>query len=486
MNPTQARSRRAADLCDRDATDLRRLLAQGETSPRELVDACIARIAQVNPALNAIVADDFARAREAALALRVADSGGGTTALLHGLPVAIKDLTDTAGLRTTYGSPRFRDHVPAVDEGVVTTIRGHGGIVLGKTNTPEFGIGGNTVNRVYGATRNPFDPVLTCGGSSGGAAVAVATGMVPLATGTDSGGSLRNPAAFCGIVGFRPTPGLVPSERRANAWSPMGVHGPMARTVADAALLLQAMALHDVRDPIGYPQAHRFDALAPVRTGDLALGFCVDLGFAPVARSVEHVFRRKIGRMAPLFARCEPVDFAMDTAERVSWILRCLHVLVTHRQRLASGGGEELEPNLRENLRAAQRLPADDIAWALAEQARLYRAFERSMGACDVLAVPAAAIPPFPVDSGPPASIDGVAFDHYAHWMAITYGITLVGHPSLVIPCGRDDAGMPFGIQLVARPHQDFHLLSAGHAIERAFARDEALARPIPVPGANP
>src|SRR5690606_1812066 len=469
----------AVTLCDLGASQLRGLIDRREISPVELVDDCIARIERDNPSLNAIVATSFERARHEARLAEEASTRSAPEGLLHGLPVAIKDLTETAGLRTTFGSPRFRDHVPEQDENVVAAIRAHGGIVLGKTNTPECGIGGNTNNRVYGPTRNPFAPDLTCGGSSGGSAVAVATGMVPLATGTDSGGSLRNPASFCGVVGFRPTPGLIASERRPQGWSPMGVRGPMARSAAAVGLLLQAMAGYASCDPISYADACRFDRLDPVRLEDLTVGLSVDLGFAPVAAKVADLFRRKVGRMAPLFRECIEAQLPMKTAERVSWILRCVYLLAGHAERLA-GYPDELEPRLRDNLRAAQQLGASDIAWALAEQTRIYRAFEQAMRRFSILVCPAAAVPPFPVDCEYPSVIDGVLLNHYARWMAITYGITLVGHPSLVIPCGVDEAGLPFGIQLVARPHQDHLLLSVGQALERALARDPLLARPVP------
>lgn len=471
------------NLCDLTASQMRLLIHRRELSPLELLDACLARIDERNPTFNAIVSQCADRAREEAhqAQSQLQRQGFQDVGVLHGIPIAIKDLTETAGLRTTFGSPRFRDHVPSHDESVVATIRRCGGIVLAKTNTPEFGIGGNTTNRVYGATRNPFNPALTSGGSSGGAAVAVATGMVPLATGTDSGGSLRNPAAFCGVVGFRPTPGLIPSERRAQGWSPMGVHGPMARNVADAALLMQAMISHDTRDPLSYPESRRFDKLDDVALDELTLGFSTDLGFAPVDAAVVRTFRNKLASVAPLFNACRDLELSQPTAERASWILRCLYLLATHADKLASFG-EELEPRLRDNLHAARRLGMDDIAWAVAEQTRIYRAFEQSLRDCSVLVCPAAAVPPFPVDCMYPVAINNTPLDHYAQWMAITYGITLVGHPALVIPCGCDDAGLPFGLQLVARPHHDHLLLGIGHAIESQLARDPRTARPIPPP----
>src|SRR5580692_2852180 len=238
------------DACDLTAVTARRLIGTKLLAPSELLESCIARIEAVDHAVNAMVARDFAGARLAAKEADAAVARGDDLPPLHGLPIGVKDLQETAGLVTTHGSVIFRDHVPPHDERLIAAVRAAGAIVVGKTNTPEFGAGANTRNAVYGATGNPFDPMKSCAGSSGGSAVALATGMVPLCTGSDTGGSLRNPASFCGIVGFRPTPGLVPSERRGLGWSNLPVAGPMARNVADLALLLSAMVSDDPRDPL--------------------------------------------------------------------------------------------------------------------------------------------------------------------------------------------------------------------------------------------
>ena len=229
-------------LCDLPAVELRRLIGTRRISPVELLADCLKRIEAVNPAVNAVVAMDIEGASKAARDAEAAVMRGDRLGALHGLPIGVKDLNDTAGLRTTYGSPMFRDHVPEKDERIVAALRAAGGIILAKTNTPEFGTGGNTLNEVYGATGNAFDPALSCAGSSGGSGVALATSMLPLCTGSDTGGSLRKPASWSGVVGFRPTPGLVASERRRQGWSVLSVQGPMGRNVADTALLLSVMA----------------------------------------------------------------------------------------------------------------------------------------------------------------------------------------------------------------------------------------------------
>src|ERR1700733_14996574 len=235
---------------DLDAIEARRLIGQKKLAPTELLTSCIDRIEAVDHGVNAMVARDFDRARVAAKSADASVARGDDLPPLHGLPVGIKDLQETAGLRTTFGSTIFRDHVPAADEKIVAALRRAGAIVVGKTNTPEFGAGANTRNAVYGATGNPFDPEKSCAGSSGGSAVALATGLVPLCLGSDTGGSLRNPAAFCGIVGFRPTPGLVPTERRPHGWSGLPVVGPMGRTVGDTGVLLSGMSGDDAGDPL--------------------------------------------------------------------------------------------------------------------------------------------------------------------------------------------------------------------------------------------
>ncbi|HWT29887.1 MAG TPA: amidase family protein, partial [Propylenella sp.] len=279
-------------LADMSARELRALIGRKTISPLELFDACVERIEGVDPAVNAMVALDLDRARNAARDAEAAVMRGDPLGALHGLPVAVKDLTPTAGLRTTFGSLFYKDHVPAEDDLTVVRLRAAGGIVIGKTNTPEFGAGANTINRVYGATVNPFDPKLSCAGSSGGSAVALATGMVPLATGSDMGGSLRTPASFCGVVGHRPSPGAVPSSTRRYGWTPLSVDGPMGRTVADAALLMAALVGATSLDPLSQDlRAGPFLHLHAVDLSSLRVAFSADLGGMPVAGDTKEHFR---------------------------------------------------------------------------------------------------------------------------------------------------------------------------------------------------
>ncbi len=469
-----------SEPCDLSAVEARRLIGGKRLSPVELLGSCIARIERINPALNAFVACCFDRARDEAKAAESAVVRGDTLGPLHGLPVGIKDLNDTAGVRTTYGSLIYKDHVPEHDERVVAAVRAGGAIVVGKTNTPEFGAGGVTDNRVHGPTRNPFDPKRTCGGSTGGGAVALATGMVPLATGSDSGGSLRTPAAFCGVVGFRPTPGLVPSDRRVVGYSPFHVQGPMGRGVADVALLLSAMAGEDSVDPLAGPVdgAALRDPEA-LDLGRLKVAVSEDLGVAPVDNVIRTIFRERITLFASAFGACTGRDPDLANAARVFWLLRGVHFIAAYKTHYETAR-DKLGANVRGGVEAALKMTADDIGWANAEQTRLYRNFQRFFDGFDALITPATAVPPFPVEQPHCTHINGEEMDHYVRWTEIAYAISLTGHPVVVLPCGLDRTGTPFGIQIVGPRRADRFVLGLGLALERIFAGDATLARPVP------
>lgn len=468
------------DLCDLDAVELRRRIGSKEVSPVELLESCIARIEAVNPALNAMVATCVERARAEARAAEKAVLLGEDLGLLHGLPLGVKDLNLTEGLRTTFGSLLYEDHVPEADERMVATLRDEGAILLGKTNTPEFGAGANTRNKVYGATGNPFDPELTCGGSSGGAAVALATGMVPLATGSDFGGSLRTPAGFCGVVGFRPTPGVVPDEDRSVGLSPFPVQGPMGRTVGDTALLLAAQADWDLRDPFSAaPDPALGEAPAPLDLAGLRVAISEDLGCAPLDDGIREVFRSRMAQLAPAFAAAEAQDPDLGPVHEVFEILRGVYFLAAHKERVEQHR-ELLGPNVVDNVERGLVYTAADIAWAHVEQSRLYRRFLALLEDFDVLICPACSVPPFPHEQLYVAEINGQPMDTYMRWLAITYGITMTTHPVAVLPCGRDDKGLPFGIQVVGRYQDDATLLRIAAALERRMADLPDLARPLP------
>ncbi len=474
------------DACDLDAVEARRLIGCKRLSAAELVESCIARILAVDPAVNAMVARDFDRARAAAKACDAATMRGDALGPLHGLPLGVKDLEDVAGLRTTYGSVLFHDHVPEQDQLIVHSARQAGAIVLGKTNTPEWGAGANTRNAVYGATGNPFDPMRSAAGSSGGSAVALATGMVPLATGSDMGGSLRNPAAFCGIVGFRPTPGLVPNEKRPLGWNPLPVLGPMARTVPDLCLLLSCIVSDDARDPLATTVAERavrrvadFAAPAPVDLAGLRVALTPDFGFAPTEGHIKEVFTEKTGLFRGVFAASE--DTAPDCAgtDEVFEVLRANDALARHHDRVRDTP-DAVGPNVHADVAAGLRLGALDMARALQQQTVLYRRWLRFFDRFDVILSPAVTISPRPWSELFPSSIDGKPTRTYYNWLALAYAVTVVGHPAVSLPVGLDRNGMPFGLQIVGRRGGDAQVLAVAAALERLLANDPRTARPVP------
>jgi Asp-tRNA(Asn)/Glu-tRNA(Gln) amidotransferase A subunit family amidase len=340
---------------------------------------------------------------------------------------------------------------------------------------------------VYGATGNPFDPARSAAGSSGGSAVALATGMVPLATGSDTGGSLRNPAAYCGVVGFRPTPGLVPNQKRGLGWSPLPVLGPMARTVPDLCLLLSAIVRAEANDPlsVGRPaERPRWQAaLARPEPEDLArlrVAFTPDFGFAPTSRAVRALFADRAARLGGLFAIAQ--DGAPDCAgtDEAFEVLRALSFLHAHGDR-ARRHPDQVGPNVRANVAEGERYTAEDVARAMGQQTAIRRRWNAFMSAgVDLIISPAMTLQPRPWTELFPAEIDGVPTRTYFHWLALPYAVTLVGHPAICLPCGVDGDGLPFGLQLVGRPGEDAPLLAAAAALEAAMAEDPVMRRPVP------
>jgi Asp-tRNA(Asn)/Glu-tRNA(Gln) amidotransferase A subunit family amidase len=472
--------------CDLTAVEARALIGAKQLAPSELLESCIARIERVDHAVNAMVARDFDRARQAAQAADAAVAHGDALPLLHGLPVGIKDLKMVAGLRTTSGSPIFRDFVPTEDDGTVARIRAAGAIIVGKTNVPEWGAGANTRNVVYGVTGNPFDPSRSAAGSSGGSAVALATGMVPIASGSDTGGSLRNPASFCGVVGFRPTPGLVPYERRALGWSALSVHGPMGRTVADTALLLAAMASDDPRDPLATTIAGRtirrpedFAILPPIDLSSLRVALTPDFGFAPVERQITAAFTEKTGLFRHVFARAEDTAPDCSFADETFEVLRAVGFLASHLERVRTRP-QDVGPNVHANVEEGLRYTAEDVAVAEVRQTALYRRWFDFFERFDVILSPTMAISPRPWSELYPTEIDGKPTRTYFHWLALAYVVSLVGHPAVTLPVGLDAHGLPFGLQVVGRRGGDAGVLAVASALERLLAGDPRTARPVP------
>ena len=469
------------NLCDLTATDARRLIGTKEISPVELVDSCVARVEAVDPAVNCMVARAFDRAQEEAKVAEKAVMDGDDLGLLHGLPIGIKDLEATEGLRTTYGSLIYKDNVPAADQGAVANVRAEGAIILGKTNTPEFGAGANTKNRVYGATGNPFNPVLTCAGSSGGSAVALATGMVPIASGSDYGGSLRTPAGFCGVVGFRPSPGTVPAEGKAPALMPWSQLGPMARTVKDAHLLLQAQVDDDRHDPFSHAVDPRlFDSVEGLDLGSLRAALTPDLGCCPVDDGIRKTFQARTKAFRGVFGMAADAspDFGPDI-HRLFEVFRGVTFVAAHQERLKNHK-DLLGPNVIDNTERGLKITMEDVGWGLVEQARVMRRFVDFFQDADVLICPAASVSPFPHEQLYVDTINGEKMPTYMRWLAISYVPTMALACSCVIPCGVDHKGMPFGIQVMGPNGSDALVLAVAHALEQYFKDKADLKRPVP------
>jgi amidase len=468
------------DLVAKSAREIRALIGDKAVSPVEVFDAFATRIEQVNPAINAIVTLDLDRGRATARTAEQAVMKGEPLGQLHGLPVGINDVQLTAGIRTTFGSLVHKDNVPDTDDLVVARIKKAGGIIIGKTNTPEFGAGANTINRLFGATVNPFDTTLSASGSSGGSAAALATDMIPLSTGGDLGGSLRTPAAFCGVVGHRPSPGTCPSDRAGDGWSPLAVEGAMARNVGDTAFLLGAMTGKAAMDPISRDlSSEYFTRLPSVRLDRLRVAFSTDMGSIPIADDVRACFESVATKIAPLFAttgwshpECADVDATFE-ALRAAGFGNAYSGYVRDHRDVAS-------PNVIANVEYVSTVSVGDIGRAHVAQTKIFRKFQSFFENVDILICPAAPVVPFSVDEIYVKQVGATPMDTYIRWIAINYVITLSTHPTTVIPAGLGPTGMPFGIQIVGRHLDDAGTLAIAAAMEAAFAKDPSLARPKP------
>jgi amidase len=461
------------------AGELARLIRAGEVSAVEVVTAHLRRIEQVNPAVNAVVTLVAERALdEAAAADRywVAWSRHRVPAelgALHGLPIAHKDTHDTAGIRTTYGSTLLADNVPDTDELVIERLRGAGVITVGKTNVPVFAAGSHTVNPLFGATRNPYDLGRSVGGSSGGAAAALATGMHPLADGSDVGGSLRNPASFCNVVGLRPSPGRVPSWPDPLPWSPLGVQGPMARTVGDVALALSVLAGPDPRAPssLEHPGPELAELARPGHqppdlTG-LRVAWAPDLGGrVPVDPEVTAALASAPGVFAGLGARVELACPDLTGADEVFRTLRAWRFAMAFGP-LADAQPEGFSPQLLDNIDQGRLLSGADVARAEAKHTVLYHRVREFFADYDLLLAPVSQVPPFPVDWRYPTEVAGRASKDYLDWMASAYLISVTGCPALSVPGGFTPDGLPIGLQIVGPHRGDLAVLRAGQAFEQ-------------------
>ncbi|PZA13357.1 amidase [Rhodopseudomonas palustris] len=439
-------------------------LKSGEVTPLELLDVLEARIAEVDGAVNALPTLCFDRARgHAAELMKKPPAERG---LLAGLPLPIKDLTAVAGVLTTQGSPIYKDHVPARSDLMVENLEANGAVVYAKSNTPEFGAGANTFNEVFGATRNPWDLSRSAAGSSGGAAAALASGTAWLAQGSDMGGSLRNPASFCGIVGLRPSFGRVAHTPAAKIDRNLGVNGPMARNVEDVALLLDAMSGEFAADPLSIPSpATSFLTAARSRQKPLRVAYSPDLGITPVDPEVAAVTRKAAERFAEAGVTVEQAKPDLSEAHECFHVLRAFDFAISKAELLRTKR-DLLKPEVIWNIEQGLKLSVDDLAKAEAQRVAMAARTIEFFQSYDLLLCPATITAPFPVEQRYLAECNGHTFDNYVEWLGIVYAITLVCCPALSLPCGFTKTGLPVGLQMVAKPRNEAGLLAGAALLE--------------------
>ncbi len=455
-------------LCVLTAVELASQLRRGEVSAREVVGAHLERIEAVDPALNAVVTRAPERALAEAARADERQARGEALGPLHGLPIAHKDLLLTAGIRSTSGSRLLAEHVPERDDAIVERLRDAGAICVGKTNVPEFGAGSHTFNEVFGATRNPWDPTRTCGGSSGGAAVALAARMLPIADGSDMGGSLRNPANFCNVVGLRPSPGRVPTVPAALAWESLAVLGPMGRTVEDTALLLSAMAGPDPRAPLSLETPGR-EFAGPLERdfSGTRIAFDPDLGGLPVEPEVADAMAAGLAGFEAIGCKVEREGLDWSGADEAFHTLRAWT--------FASGFAEVpdaalavVKPTIQWNVAKGRALSGDDVSRAERLRSALFQRLHRFMQTFEFLVLPVNQVTPFPIDVEYPERIGDALMESYIDWMKSAYFVTVTGHPAISVPCGFTPGGLPVGVQIVGRHRDDFGLLQLAYAYQQA------------------
>jgi len=458
-----------SEICFMTATEMVQRIRAKELSCREVMEAHLARIERVNPIVNAIVTQI-----PPGQALALSDAAdedlaqGKDIGPLHGLPIAHKDLVPTRGLRTTFGSPIFKDFVPEDDGLIVERLKNAGAITIGKTNTPEFGAGSQTFNEVFGETLNPYETSKTCGGSSGGAAVALACGMLPIADGSDMGGSLRNPGNFCNVVGFRTSPGRVPAWPGLAAWFPISVQGPMARTVKDAALMLSAVAGPDPRSPISVSEAGSLFARPLDRDfKGVRIAWSKDLGELPVDPRVTQALESQRHVFEDLGCIVEEGQPGFHNADEIFKTWRAWHFELSFTE-LVKNHRELLKDTIIWNIEQGQKLTGPQLGRVEVQRTELYHRVRTFMKTHEFMICPVNQVPPFDVKQRWVEEIDGVKMDTYIDWMKSCYYITVTGLPAISVPCGFTPEGLPVGMQIVGRHNDDFGVLQLAHAFEKA------------------
>ncbi|MSO68547.1 MAG: amidase [Pseudolabrys sp.] len=456
------------DLTRKSATELTALIKSRALSPVELLNDSLAVIERVNPKLNAIVTLAADQAREAAREAEAAVMRGDAVGALHGLPIGVKDVTRTAGIRTTFGSPLFKDFVPDEDAEAVRRLKAAGAIVLAKTNTPEFACGANTVNPVFGATRNPWNPALSPAGSSGGSAVAVATGMVPLAQGTDFGCSIRIPAAFCGIVGIRPTPGLTPNYPMPLAWDPGQVHGPLARSAEDAALMLDAMVGFSRLSPISVapPWASaQVEVARAHHAKGLRVAYAPDIAGIGVDAEIDKICRATAVRLRDAGATVDEIQFDVSDGRDPYQVWRGAWMVAQQFENISRL--EEFGENLMGNVKRGLTVTTLDLGKAEQTRQIVFHRFRALFERYDLLLTPAAPIRPFPVEQNFPTEINCHKFENYVDWIAPAFLVTLVSLPAGSVPAGMTNDGLPVGLQIVAPRFEEPRILSLAKIVQQ-------------------
>lgn len=456
------------EICFMTASELCRRIRARDVSAKEVMEAHLAQIERVNPKVNAIVTLLPEQAIEQAIAADEALARGDAASALHGLPIAHKDLFETQGIRTTFGSPIFKDFVPDEDALIVERLKRAGAIAIGKTNTPEFGAGAQTFNEVFGETLNPYDTSKTCGGSSGGAAAALACRMLPIADGSDMGGSLRIPGNFCNVVGFRTSPGRVPIWPNLTGWFPITVQGPMARTVEDTALVLSAIAGPDSRSPIAVaePGSRFARPLARDFTG-VRIAWGHDLGGLPIDARVAYAINCQRSVFEDLGCVVEDGEPDFTDADEVFKIWRAWRFELAHSGLLKTHRGQ-LKDTIVWNIEEGKKLSGPQIGWAELKQTEIYHRVRQFMDTYEFLILPVNQVPPFDVTQRYVTEIGGVKMETYIDWMKSCYYVTVTGLPAISVPCGFTPEGLPVGVQIVGRHQDDFGVLQLAHAFEQA------------------
>ena len=456
-------------LTRKSARELARLIRTRAVSPVEVLDAHLEVIEALNPKLNAIVTLVADQARDRARQAETAVMKGEPLGPMHGLPIGVKDVTTTAGIRTTFASPLFKDYVPEEDAEAVRRLKAAGAIVLAKTNTPEFACGANTNNVLFGPTRNPWNPALSPAGSSGGSAVAVASGMLPIAQGTDFGCSIRIPAAFCGIVGLRPTPGLTPSYPMALAWDPGQLHGPLARDAEDAALMLDSLVGFSRISPISVTPPWQ-SALAELDRSEeikgLRIAYVSDIADIGVESEIDTICRDAASALSKLGAQVEEIKFSAGDGRAPYQTWRGFWMVGQQYERLSQI--EQFGPNLKGSVEAGLKLNAIDFAAAERTRHQVFLRFQQLFERYDILLTPAAPVKPYPVEQNFPDRINGRSFENYIDWIAPAYLITLVSLPAATAPAGLSGDGLPVGMQIVAPRFEEPMILQVARQIHRA------------------